>query len=74
MSQHDPCGAEPVYGLAEVAQGQRDLGLGDVTSRAGDGLLSAEYPPCDPKYAYAVVNKQRVTVEPSSRKVIQVVD
>jgi hypothetical protein len=30
--------------------------------------------PENPKYAYAVVNKQRVIVEPSSRKVIQVID
>jgi len=30
--------------------------------------------PDNPKYAYAVVNKQRVIVEPSSRKVIQVVN
>lgn len=29
--------------------------------------------PDDPKYAYAVVNDQRVIVEPSSRQVIQVV-
>ncbi|WP_028749073.1 DUF1236 domain-containing protein [Rhizobium mesoamericanum] len=29
--------------------------------------------PDDPKYAYAVVNDQRVIVEPSSRKVIQVI-
>ncbi|MBX4926469.1 DUF1236 domain-containing protein [Rhizobium binae] len=29
--------------------------------------------PDDPKYAYAVVNDQRVIVEPSSRKVIQIV-
>ncbi|RWX18304.1 DUF1236 domain-containing protein [Rhizobium hidalgonense] len=28
--------------------------------------------PDDPKYAYAIVNDQRVIVEPSSRKVIQV--
>ncbi|MGZ2384711.1 hypothetical protein ACVIDN_006135 [Rhizobium brockwellii] len=27
----------------------------------------------DPKYAYAIVNDQRVIVEPSSRKVIQVI-
>ncbi|WP_087005240.1 DUF1236 domain-containing protein [Rhizobium sullae] len=30
--------------------------------------------PEDPKYAYAVVNDQRVIVEPSSRKVIQIVN
>jgi hypothetical protein len=30
--------------------------------------------PEDPKYSYAIVNKQRVIVEPSSRKVIQVID
>lgn len=30
--------------------------------------------PDNPKYAYAVVNQQRVIIEPSSRKVIQVVD
>jgi hypothetical protein len=30
--------------------------------------------PDNPKYAYAVVNKQRVIVEPSSRKVIQVIN
>ena len=30
--------------------------------------------PDNPKYAYAVVNKERVIVEPSSRKVIQVID
>ncbi|MGK6317304.1 DUF1236 domain-containing protein [Neorhizobium sp. DT-125] len=30
--------------------------------------------PDNPKYAYAVVNKQRVIIEPSSRKVIQVID
>lgn len=30
--------------------------------------------PDDPKYAYAVVNDERVIVEPSSRKVIQVID
>jgi hypothetical protein len=30
--------------------------------------------PENPKYAYAIVNKQRVIVEPSSRKVIQVID
>jgi hypothetical protein len=29
--------------------------------------------PDDPKYAYAVVNDERVIVEPSSRKVIQVI-
>ena len=29
--------------------------------------------PDDPKYAYAIVNDQRVIVEPSSRKVIQVI-
>ncbi len=29
--------------------------------------------PDDPKYAYAIVNEQRVIVEPSSRKVIQVI-
>ncbi|KWV47891.1 hypothetical protein AS026_12470 [Rhizobium altiplani] len=29
--------------------------------------------PDDPKYAYAIVNQQRVIVEPSSRKVIQVI-
>jgi hypothetical protein len=29
--------------------------------------------PDDPKYAYAVVNDSRVIVEPSSRKVIQVI-
>ncbi|CDM63007.1 MULTISPECIES: DUF1236 domain-containing protein [Rhizobium] len=29
--------------------------------------------PYEPKYAYAIVNEQRVIVEPSSRKVIQVV-
>jgi hypothetical protein len=30
--------------------------------------------PDNPKYAYAVVNHERVIVEPSSRKVIQVID
>ena len=30
--------------------------------------------PENPKYAYAVVNDERVIVEPSSRKVIQVID
>ncbi|QPB22747.1 DUF1236 domain-containing protein [Rhizobium sp. 007] len=30
--------------------------------------------PDDPTYAYAVVNDQRVIVEPSSRKVIQIVN
>ncbi|CAN7642762.1 DUF1236 domain-containing protein [Neorhizobium sp. LjRoot104] len=30
--------------------------------------------PDNPKYAYAIVNKQRVIVEPSSRKVIQVIN
>jgi hypothetical protein len=30
--------------------------------------------PDDPTYAYAVVNEQRVIVEPSSRKVIQIVN
>ncbi|APO78281.1 hypothetical protein AM571_PC00543 (plasmid) [Rhizobium etli 8C-3] len=30
--------------------------------------------PDDPKYAYTVVNDQRVIVEPSSRKVIQIVN
>ncbi|MBB2716625.1 UNVERIFIED_ORG: hypothetical protein GGD48_001859 [Rhizobium etli] len=30
--------------------------------------------PDDPKYAYAIVNDQRVIVEPSSRKVIQVME
>ncbi|AVA25570.1 DUF1236 domain-containing protein [Rhizobium sp. NXC24] len=30
--------------------------------------------PENPKYAYAVVNHERVIVEPSSRKVIQVLD
>ncbi|MBB4235948.1 DUF1236 domain-containing protein [Rhizobium esperanzae] len=30
--------------------------------------------PDDPKYAYAIVNDQRVIVEPSSRKVIQVIE
>jgi len=30
--------------------------------------------PDNPKYAYAVVNKQRVIVEPTSRKVIQVIN
>ena len=29
--------------------------------------------PDDPKYAYAIVNDERVIVEPSSRKVIQVI-
>ncbi|MGR9193114.1 DUF1236 domain-containing protein [Rhizobium leguminosarum] len=29
--------------------------------------------PDDPKYAYAIVNDQRVIVEPSSRKVVQVI-
>ena len=29
--------------------------------------------PDDPKYAYAIINDQRVIVEPSSRKVIQVI-
>ncbi|TAU80503.1 DUF1236 domain-containing protein [Rhizobium leguminosarum] len=29
--------------------------------------------PDDPKYAYAIVNDQRVVVEPSSRKVIQII-
>ncbi|MDF0698535.1 DUF1236 domain-containing protein [Rhizobium sp. MC63] len=29
--------------------------------------------PEDPKYAYAIVNDQRVIVEPSSRKVIQII-
>lgn len=29
--------------------------------------------PDDPKYSYAIVNDQRVIVEPSSRKVIQVI-
>lgn len=29
--------------------------------------------PDDPKYAYAIVNERRVIVEPSSRKVIQVI-
>lgn len=29
--------------------------------------------PDDPTYAYAVVNDERVIVEPSSRKVIQVI-
>jgi outer membrane lipoprotein SlyB len=29
--------------------------------------------PDDPKYAYAIVNDQRVIVQPSSRKVIQVI-
>ncbi|MBB4576983.1 DUF1236 domain-containing protein [Rhizobium lentis] len=29
--------------------------------------------PDDPKYAYAIVNDQRVIVEPSSRKVIQII-
>ncbi|MCB5203723.1 DUF1236 domain-containing protein [Neorhizobium sp. T786] len=30
--------------------------------------------PEDPNYAYAVVNEQRVIVEPSSRRVVQVID
>ncbi|SCB57024.1 Protein of unknown function [Rhizobium aethiopicum] len=30
--------------------------------------------PDDPKYAYAIVNDQRVIVEPSSRTVIQVIE
>lgn len=30
--------------------------------------------PENPKYSYAIVNKQRVIVEPSSRKVIQVIN
>lgn len=30
--------------------------------------------PEDPNYAYAVVNQQRVIVEPSSRRVVQVID
>ena len=30
--------------------------------------------PENPKYAYAVVNDERVIVEPSSRKVIQIID
>jgi hypothetical protein len=30
--------------------------------------------PENPRYAYAVVNQERVIVEPSSRKVIQVID
>jgi hypothetical protein len=30
--------------------------------------------PDNPKYAFAVVNHERVIVEPSSRKVIQVID
>jgi len=30
--------------------------------------------PDDPKYAYAIVNDERIIVEPSSRKVIQVID
>lgn len=30
--------------------------------------------PDNPKYSYAIVNKQRVIVEPSSRKVIQVIN
>jgi hypothetical protein len=29
--------------------------------------------PDDPKYAYAIVNEERVIVEPSSRKVIQII-
>jgi Protein of unknown function (DUF1236) len=29
--------------------------------------------PDDPKYAYAIVNDERVIVEPSSRKVIQII-
>ncbi|RWY78559.1 DUF1236 domain-containing protein [Rhizobium leguminosarum] len=29
--------------------------------------------PDDPKYAYAIVNDQRLIVEPSSRKVIQII-
>ncbi len=29
--------------------------------------------PDDPKYAYAIINDQRVIVEPSSRKVVQVI-
>ncbi len=30
--------------------------------------------PEDPKYGYAVVNQQRVIVEPSSRRVVQVIE
>ena len=54
-----------------------------VASRASESAhwLAASLPetvvvtpiPDDPKYAYAIVNDQRVIVEPSSRTVIQVI-
>lgn len=43
----------------------------------GEALPSAvviKQVPENPKYSYAIVNKQRVIVEPSSRKVIQVIN
>src|SRR5262249_60288820 len=40
--ERGPCGAERPGGPAQVARDERDLGLGEDTPRAGDGLFRTE--------------------------------
>jgi hypothetical protein len=45
-----------------------------VVGEALPSTVVVQQVPENPKYSYAIVNKQRVIVEPSSRKVIQVIN
>ncbi|MBW6425183.1 DUF1236 domain-containing protein [Rhizobium sp. XQZ8] len=45
-----------------------------VLGEALPTAVAVKQVPENPKYSCAIVNKQRVIVEPSSRKVIQVID
>jgi len=42
-----------------------------VIGEALSSTVASKQIPENPKYSYALVNKQRVIVEPSSRKIIQ---